>query len=294
MIQTLTPQYWHDYELIDCGDFEKLERFGKYILIRPEPQAVWSKKYAPNDWQHLAHARFEQNTSASGVWNKTKPMPDNWEITYQSPQLNLKFRLALTAFKHIGIFPEQAANWEYIYQSIKTIQKQQPNTQPKVLNLFAYTGGASLAARAAGADTIHLDSIKQVVGWARQNMELSSLDNIRWLIEDAHKFVQREAKRGNVYQGIILDPPAYGLGPNRERWKLEEQLNEMLQNVRTITDPKHHFVLLNTYSLGFSSLILNNLFGNLFPKQDFETGELFLQSQSKLQLPLGVFARKCL
>ncbi len=293
MIPTLKPIYWTEYELIDCGDFEKLERFGEYILIRPEPQAIWNKRLTQDQWKAQAHARFEQLTSSAGQWLKYKPMPDQWQMKYKSPNLNLVFRLALTSFKHVGIFPEQATNWEFIYAQTQKIARQ-TNAQPKVLNLFAYTGGASLAAKAANADITHLDSIRQVVGWAKQNMELSNLDNVRWLVEDAYKFVLREAKRGNTYQGIILDPPAYGLGPNGERWKLEQQLNEMLQTVTQILDPKCHFLLLNTYSLGFSSLMLNNLFANLFPQQAFTTGELFLESQSKIQLPLGVFAQKAL
>ncbi len=162
--------------------------------------------------------------------------------------------------------------------------------QPKVLNLFAYTGGASLAAQAAGADTTHVDSIKQVVTWANENQELSGLTNIRWVVEDALKFVKREVKRGKKYNGIILDPPAYGHGPSGEKWKLEDHINEMMQDVVQLLDPSEHFLILNAYSLGFSSVIIENLIKSAYPKvQNLETGELYLQATSGVKLPLGVF-----
>src|SRR5690606_13105423 len=209
-IQLLTPQHWKDYELIDCGDFEKLERFGNVVLIRPEPQAVWSKNLSESEWTKRHHIRFRGRSATSGDWIKKNPrMADRWHVSYGNPEVSIQFRLGLTSFKHVGVFPEQAVNWDYISQTVKSFSVQ----QPKVLNLFAYTGGASLIARAAGADVTHVDSIKQVVTWANENQELSGLDNIRWVVEDALKFVKRELKRGNRYQGIILDPPAYGHGP---------------------------------------------------------------------------------
>lgn len=286
-ISLQAPTHWKAYQLLDVGNFEKLERFGDYVLIRPEPQAVWSPALSQSEWEKLAHARFVPFNSSSGNWQKFKPMPDNWEINYQEPHFALRFRLALTAFKHIGIFPEQANNWAFIFDAVQQLKNHKP---PKVLNLFAYTGGASLAAKAAGADVIHLDSVKQVVSWAKQNMELSKLDNIRWLVEDARKFVQRELKRGNTYNGILLDPPAYGLGPNGERWKLENQINELLADVSKILAPQH-FLVLNTYSLGFSSLILHNLIEQHFSKAKPQIGELYLHANSGKILPLGVFSR---
>lgn len=288
-IPVIFPTGWKGYELIDCGNFEKLEKFGAYILIRPEPQAVWAKKLPESEWESLAHARFVAFNSSSGNWEKIKPMPDEWVLNYQSKSLNISFRLALTSFKHVGIFPEQAPNWEYIYESI---QQFKGSEQPKILNLFAYTGGASLAAKAAGADVVHVDAVKQVISWSRQNMEISKLDNIRWAVEDARKFVKREVKRGKKYHGIILDPPAYGLGPNGERWKLENDIQEMMQDVAALLDPHQHFLILNTYSLGFSSLIINNLMKNLFGDVGIETGETALVSRSGFTLPLGVYGRK--
>jgi 23S rRNA (cytosine1962-C5)-methyltransferase len=291
MIQLLSPQNWKDYELIDCGNFEKLERFGNVILIRPEPQAVWEKKYSENEWTKQHHIRFKGRSATSGEWiKKDQKTPDRWHISYKNEDIRLQFRLALTSFKHLGIFPEQAVNWDYITRNIKKFK----TAQPKVLNLFAYTGGASLAARAAGAETTHVDSIKQVVSWANENQTLSGLENIRWTVEDALKFVKREVKRGRKYNGIILDPPAYGHGPNGEKWKLEDNIREMMDDVVKLLDEDEHFLILNTYSLGFSSVIVENLILSSFPEvQNLETGELYLQASSGYKLPLGVFGKFC-
>ena len=286
----LTPSNFPDYELIDSGDFEKLERFGKYITIRPEPQAVWSKNLAEREWEKQAHVKFVSKSSSAGDWKKLKEMPDQWKIEYEvghwkTGGRKIKFRLGLTSFKHVGVFPEQAVNWNYIFESIQSLKAE----QPKVLNLFAYTGGASLAAKAAGADVTHLDSIRQVVTWAKENMESSGLKDIRWIVEDAMTYVKREIKRGKKYQGIILDPPAFGHGPNGESWKLEDEINEMMSMIFQLLEEKY-FLILNTYSLGFSSLIIENIFKN-YTKDSFETGELYLQSTTDQKLPLGVFGR---
>lgn len=291
MIQLLTPEHWKDYELIDCGNFEKLERFGNIILIRPEPQAVWTKALPESEWTKRHHIRFKGRSATSGEWiKKDHKTPDRWHISYTNGDINIQFRLALTSFKHLGIFPEQAVNWDYITKNIKRFK----TPQPKVLNLFAYTGGASLAARAAGAETTHVDSIKQVVSWANENQTLSGLDNIRWTVEDALKFVKRELKRGRKYNGIILDPPAYGHGPNGEKWKLEDNIQEMMQDVVQLLDEDEHFLILNTYSLGFSSVIVENLIRSSFLKvQNLETGELYLQATTGYKLPLGVFGKFC-
>jgi 23S rRNA (cytosine1962-C5)-methyltransferase len=288
-IQLLTPTHWKDYELIDCGDFEKLERFGNLILIRPEPQAVWKKSLPESDWTKLHHIRFKGRSATSGVWiKKNLKTPDRWHISYKNDDVEIKFRLGLTSFKHVGIFPEQAVNWDYISNCVRRFK----TTEPRVLNLFSYTGGASLIARAAGADTTHVDSIKQVVTWANENQELSGLDNIRWVVEDALKFVKRELKRGKKYNGIILDPPAYGHGPSGEKWKLEDHIQEMMGDVVQLLDEKEHFLILNTYSLGFSSVIVENLIRSSFPEaENLETGELYLQATAGTKLPLGVFGK---
>jgi 23S rRNA (cytosine1962-C5)-methyltransferase len=298
-LQTIYPAHWKDYELLDSGDFKKLERFGFYITIRPEPQAVWSRKLSETEWLSQAHVKFESVSSSSGKWKFLKEMPENWEISYQSMAnsphpLNITLNLALTKFKHVGIFPEQSVNWDFIFERIQQIKTHVE--KPKVLNLFAYTGGASLAAAAAGAETYHVDSIKQVVNWANRNMESSGLKDIRWVVEDAVKFVKRELKRGKIYQGIILDPPAYGHGPNGESWKLEDQINEMLLDVLNLLDKELHFFILNTYSLGFSALILENLMSDNLEKAGLKNvtpdyGELYIPSATGQKLPLGVFSR---
>ncbi len=293
MILSLTPTNFPDYELIDCGNFLKLERFGSIITIRPEPQAAWDASSNMSEWEKQAQVRFVPKSSSSGDWKKLRNAPEQWNISYEIRNAKsgirneIKFRLGLTSFKHVGVFPEQAVNWDFIFNSVKQLQ----TPQPKFLNLFAYTGGASLAAKAAGADTSHLDSIKQVVTWAKENMELSGLSNIRWIVEDALKFVKREVKRGNKYHGIILDPPAFGHGPDGEKWKLEDNINEMMKNVLQLLDEKEHFLILNAYSLGFSSLILENLVQQNFKTQNLEVGELYLQDNFKKKLPLGAFAR---
>ncbi|MCB0835811.1 MAG: class I SAM-dependent methyltransferase [Bacteroidetes bacterium] len=282
------PKYWKDYELIDSGNEEKLERFGEYILRRPEPQAVWSKSLSEKEWKEMAFARFVQEGSHSGRWDRFKNIPDQWYIKYVYKDMELKFRLGLTGFKHVGIFPEQAVNWNYIYKAVKKINSA------KVLNLFAYTGGASLAARAGGADVIHCDSIKNVLNWANHNMQSSRLDNIRWLLEDAFKYVKREARRGNTYHGIILDPPAYGHGPKGEKWKLEDMVNELTESVASILNPQEGFLVFNSYSLGFSPLVIENLVLTHFSQQitqQMETGELYLPERSGRKLPAGIFVR---
>jgi 23S rRNA (cytosine1962-C5)-methyltransferase len=284
----LHPTSFKDYELIDSGNFEKLERFGEFITIRPEPQALWDKGLSDSEWIKKAHVKFESQSSSAGVWKQIKKMPDRWIISYPLNGKILKFRLALTSFKHVGVFPEQAVNWEYINQSIKKLKTK----EPKFLNLFAYTGGASLAAKAAGADVTHVDSVKQVVTWANENQTHSGLTGIRWVIEDAMKFVKRELRRGNTYHGVILDPPAYGHGANGESWKLEKQLNELIQDVLLLLDPQEHFLIINTYSLGFSSLIIENLFKKSSHKSSLlKSGELYLPSSTGQKLPLGVFGR---
>ncbi|RPD49953.1 oxidoreductase [Hymenobacter sediminis] len=291
MYTFLTTSPWADYELIDAGNFEKLERFGKHILSRPEPQAIWDPHLPASEWQR-ANAIFtrEKGSQERGQWKIKPGTPEQWVIGYERPDgLKLRFRLGMSSFKHVGLFPEQDPNWQFIYNQTR----QRRATQPRVLNLFAYTGAATLAARAAGADVTHLDSVKQVNFWARDNMEASGLDGVRWLVEDAMKYVRREVKRGSKYQGLILDPPAYGRGPNGEKWQLEDELNEMLKLCKELLDPEDHFFLINLYSLGFSALILENLVHEIFPqaRQSREIGEIYLHDKAARKLPLGTFCR---
>ena len=319
-------EYWKDYELLDSGRGEKLERFGPYVLRRPEPKALWAPSLSENEWKRMSHVVFRPGAGFgkagkedSGTWEKVRKMEDQWAIAYngaQDPQthaasdLHIALRLGLTSFKHVGVFPEQAANWEYIFretQRLGRIAKANGLPAPKVLNLFAYTGAASLAAKAAGADVTHLDSVRQVVTWARENMERSGLDGVRWVVEDALKFAKREAKRGNRYQGIILDPPAYGHGPDGEKWKLDELLFDLLKNVAQILAPRDSFLVLNLYSNGYSAMLgettVREAFG-LRPEAGFEaapghdgaylaleSGELALRDAFGKVLPLSIFVR---
>ncbi|MFH1160738.1 MAG: class I SAM-dependent methyltransferase [bacterium] len=329
-MELLTSTDWTNYELIDTGDREKLERFGDYILIRPEPQAVWKKALSAKEWDNLANARFARGKSSShqskvsgsqfpvtshqslvtshdsrftihdsrksgsqeirkeerGEWIKKPGMPDQWMIGYTYKEMSLKFRLGLTAFGHIGVFPEQAENWKFIYDIA--------HPASRILNLFAYTGGSSLAARAAGADVVHVDSVKPVITWAREDMEASGLEGIRWVVEDALKFVQREVKRGNRYDGIILDPPAYGRGPDGEKWVLEESVDEILALCAQLLNPEKGFLVLSFYSMGFSSLIGENLVNTHFgDSRQIQSGELYFSDRAERKLPLGTFSRFC-
>lgn len=287
IIQPLTPTYWTDYELIDSGNFQKYERFGSVTLVRPEPQAIWKPTLSEQEWKK-ASVSFVGRSPSTGDWRKPASIPDRWNIRYKSPNLDMQLRLAFTSFKHVGVFPEQAVNWEYIAERIRSLKT--PN--PRFLNLFAYTGAASIAARAAGATVTHVDSIKQVVTWANDNMQLNALTDIRWMVDDAVKFVQKEVRRGNTYHGIILDPPAYGHGPKGEKWKLEDSVYDLMSDVVKLLDPKEHFIVLNTYSLGFSAVVAGNLLRQtLGASAEIETGELLLTPRSGVPLPLGVFAR---
>ena len=286
-----TPKFWgKSYELIDSGGFEKLEQFGSICVRRPEPQAVWGKSLSEEIWVSKTDAYFkkEKGSSEKGFWDIPKKTPEKWFINYKSDLLNLNFKISLSSFKHVGIFPEQASNWEFLAENIPKLK----NDKPKFLNLFAYTGGASLVCRQMGADVTHVDSVKPVLSWARENMEMSNLDSIRWMAEDALKFVKREARRGNFYQGILLDPPAYGRGPDGEKWVLEEHIDDMLKSVKEILDPKEHILLTNVYSLGFSTLVVENLMNGLFDvPQNAEFGEIYLNDTFNKKLPLGVFHR---
>jgi len=292
----LEPTGWTEYELIDSGGFEKLERFGNYILRRPEPQAIWNKSLTDVEWDKQPQAWFKRakgkdaGDSERGEWLQKPSMPGQWFMNYAYKDMRLKFRLGMTSFKHVGIFPEQASNWDYIYDQVHSLSMSME--KPKVLNLFAYTGGASLAACAAGAEVTHVDSVRQVLTWSRENMEASGLEGVRWMLEDALKFVQREVKRNKVYQGIILDPPAYGRGPDGEKWVLEESIAPLMEACSQLLDPNQGFLILNLYSMGFSAVIARNLLDSYFPQvRDIEYGELVVPEKSGKKLPLSIFAR---
>ena len=291
MFEALIPRF-PDYELIDSGDFEKLERFGRYVVRRPEPQAIWRRSLTEEEWRRLADASFlrDGRSEERGEWRLRSGMRSRGTVDYAYEGMRLRMRLGLTSFKHVGLFPEQAANWNFIYDNCMRMRAEERT--PKVLNLFAYTGGATLAARAAGADTTHVDSVKQVVTWARENMEQSGLEGVRWIVEDALKFVQREVRRGNRYNGIILDPPAYGRGANGEKWILEDNIGEMLECCARLLEPRGAFLVLNLYSMGLSatpaSTPVRQAFGTPFEEQ---FGELCFDDRAGKRLPLGTYCR---
>ena len=324
MQQQLTPDF-ADYELIDTGDFEKLERFGRFVTRRPEPQAIWRRSLPEAEWRRLADASFRRDlrNDERGEWQLDPKMSDRWTIAYAYRGMKLRMRLALTSFKHVGIFPEQAANWIFIYENVlrlcgaeaaaghaaaghaavghaaaesavrnASVAETLPTAAPRVLNLFAYTGGATLAARAAGAEVTHVDSVRPVVTWARENMELSGLDGVRWIVEDALKFVRREVRRGNRYAGIILDPPAYGRGANGEKWVLEENIGEMLDCCAQLLEPRGAFLVLNLYSMGLSSTLARTAVRQAFGAPEEEQwGELCFTDRAGKELPLGTYYR---
>ena len=297
MATEFPTQEWKDYELLDSGGGMKLEKFGGFVLARPEPKALWDKDMSEEQWSSMTHTRFtpgagfgKAGKEDSGTWDRLRKMPDQWWIRYRN---YFSLRLGLTSFKHVGVFPEQAANWDYIFSQTSRIAASQ-ETRPKVLNLFAYTGAASLAARKAGADVTHLDSVRQVVTWAHENQDRSGLDGIRWVVEDAMKFARREAKRGNVYQGIILDPPAYGHGPDGEKWKLDECLFDLMKDVGKILAPQNSFMVLNLYSNGFSAVLGETVVRqalSLSPDFPLDSGELALRDSFGKVLPLSIFVR---
>jgi 23S rRNA (cytosine1962-C5)-methyltransferase len=290
-----SPTHWKEYQLIDSGHGQKLEQFGSLSLIRPEPQAIWQPKLSENEWKKLANARFDReqkdkyrfSDEVNGGWKKDSKTPENWQIQYGYKELQLKLRLALTSFGHVGVFPEQANNWNFIWETVKAM----PVKTPRVLNLFAYTGAASMVACAAGAQVTHVDASRPGINWANQNMQLNGLKDIRWVYEDAFKFVKREAKRGNTYHGIIMDPPPYGRGPSGEKWTLQEQLGELVASASSILEPNNAFFILSMYAVGLSALVGKNIVADHLKWKDLEFGEFLLQGKAGHDLPMGTFVR---
>ena len=249
---------WKDYELLDTSAGERLERWGEVILIRPDPQIIWNTPKQLALWKQ-AHARYRRSSTGGGAWQILKKVPPVWKISYG----DLRFQLKTMGFKHTGVFPEQAVNWDFTGNLIRNAPKPL-----KVLNLFAYTGGATLACAQAGASVCPVDASKGMVAWARENAAASGLSDrpIRWLVDDCIKFVQREQRRGNRYDGIIMDPPSYGRGPGGEVWKLEEQLFSLVELCRSILSPDAKFFLLNSYTTGLSPSVMEYLLGVLLQK----------------------------
>ena len=276
---------WQDYECLATGDKEKLERFGNIILNRPDPSIIWAKTNNPI-WQKW-HGYYHRSNEGGGYWEFKKKLPDYWTINYH----NLTFKVSPTNFKHTGIFPEQATNWDYIMEQIKNAH----NEEFRVLNLFAYTGCATMAASAAGAkEVVHVDAAKGMIDWAKENMRLSHLENntIRFICEDVLKFLDREIRRGRTYHAIIMDPPSYGRGPNKEVWRLEDNLKELLNKAKQLLDKDYAFLLINSYTAGLSPTSLNNILSLTFPNSHIETGEIGLPvTENNLTLPCGIYGK---
>lgn len=270
---------WNDYELIDAGGGKKLERWGKIITIRPEVQAYFKSEKTFKEWEQMAHWEFVSKGGQSGVWKALKKdVPRQWSISFEK----LHFHLELTKFKHLGLFPEQRTNWDFIKKHI--------GSDDKFLNLFAYTGAASCVARYTGAETYHVDSVKQLISWARQNMEESRLLNIKWVLEDALKFAVREQKRGNKYKGIIMDPPAWGLGAKGEKWKLEEKIDELLATAASLME-EDGFLIMNTYSPTLDNDMISSLAEMYFEGRQIEVKELWMKTTTGKDLYFGNLLR---
>ena len=276
---------WTDYEILATGNGMKLERFSNIILNRPDPQIIWDKTNNPiwNTWDGYYH----RSTKGGGYWEFKKKLPEYWTIKYR----DLTFKVSPTNFKHTGIFPEQATNWDYITEKIKSCQEK----EIRILNLFAYTGCATMVASHAGADeVVHVDASKGMVDWAKENMKLSHLENnkIRFIVDDVIKFLEKEKRRGRTYHGIIMDPPSYGRGPNKEVWRLEDNLQELLDKTKDILDENYSFLLINSYTAGISPTSLNNILKQTFPNSQIITGEIGLPiTENNLVLPCGIYGK---
>jgi 23S rRNA (cytosine1962-C5)-methyltransferase len=285
-----------DYELIDCGDGYKVERFGKYVLARPEPQALWHLSKPLEYWVEQADAFFERkkgeiisNKEDSGSWTKKDAMPNSWTMSCgKFGKTELKAKLALTSFKHVGIFPEQFPNWQFIYENVSKNDYAFP-----MLNLFAYTGMASLAGAAAGSQVVHVDSVKQVINWSNENRMLSNIaPSISWIVEDALKYIKREINRNKKYSAIILDPPAYGRGANGEKWILEKELFDLLLLCKKLLDDKNSFLIINLYSMNISPVLLENILreAGLWSEKSY-VFEQTIPYQKDRKLPFGICGR---
>ena len=276
---------WKDYELLDTSNGERLEKWGKYTLIRPDPQIIWSTPKDHPMWKH-ADARYVRSSQGGGHWEYRRELPEFWKINYK----DLTFKISPTGFKHTGLFPEQAVNWDMMREKIKAAKAE--GREVRVLNLFAYTGGATVAAASAGASVCHVDAAKGMVHWARENAELSSLNEkpIRWIVDDCKKFVEREIRRGSKYDAVILDPPSYGRGPGGEVWKLEEHVYELVSLVSEVLTDDPLFVLLNSYTTGLSASTMAYVLGSAMKKfgGKVEAEEIGLPvTQSGMALPCG-------
>ncbi len=281
----LLSQDWKDYVCLASGDGEKIEKWGNVILRRPDPQIIWNKSNSDlwNTWDGMYH----RSNKGGGSWEFKHHLPESWVLTYK----DLRFKVSPTNFKHTGIFPEQAVNWDYVMEQIYHSTKK----EFRVLNLFAYTGCATMAAAKAGAtEVVHVDASKGMVEWAKENRDLCGLEEskIRFIVDDVIKFLEREKRRGRTYQGIIMDPPSYGRGPKGEVWRLEDNLQELLDKAKDVLDEDYSFLLINSYTTGVSPTSLKNILSLTFQGNNVETGEIGLPiHENQLVLPCGIYGR---
>lgn len=279
---------WHDYELIDASNGEKYERWGNVYLLRPDPQIIWDNGDLLEKYRNKINALYHRSNKGGGYWENLKSTPISWKISYK----NLNFNIKQMGFKHTGLFPEQAYNWDFMINKIKN-----SNRKIKVLNLFAYTGGATVACLSAGASVTHVDSSRGMVDWCKENVKLSGYENadVRYLVDDVVKFVKREIRRGNKYDAIVMDPPSYGRGSNGEVWNIEKDLNNLLNLCSEILSDNPLFFLINSYTTGFSSEVLRNLLTIIINKKYEGTitcGEVGLPiTNDNLVLPCGIYGK---
>ena len=279
---------WKDYEILDMANGEKLERWGNVTLVRPDPQIIWKQKSFPNKWKQV-NAVYNRSKTGGGSWNYKKQMPKAWQIKYK----NLTFNIKPMGFKHTGLFPEQAVNWDWMINKIENEKKHKKEI--KVLNLFAYTGGATVACLSAGASVCHVDSSKGMVSWAKENVISSKLANrkVRYIIDDVLKFVQREIRRGNKYDAIIMDPPSYGRGAKGEVWQFENNIYDLVELCTQVLSDDPLFFLINSYTTGISAKVLENMLRlEIKKKGTLSSGEIGLpMKNSEIVLPCGIYAR---
>lgn len=282
---------WKDYEILDISSGDKLEIWNGYKLIRPDPQVIWDERQFPALWKD-AHARYKRSNKGGGSWDFNKKLPDEWTVSFEP--LSLKFLIKPMGFKHTGLFPEQAANWMWFSDIIKKAVKTR---SVRVLNLFAYTGGATVAAASAGADVVHVDSSKGMVGWAKENLSVSGHGDkfVRFMVDDAIKFTEREIRRGSRYDGIIMDPPSYGRGPSGEVWKIEDEIYPLVKKCASLLSDNPLFFLINSYTTGLAPSVLSNILSLTVGKSHggkIEADELGLPvKNTNLVLPCGASGR---
>lgn len=285
--------HWQDYELLDSGNRQKLERFSAFTFVRPEPTAIWRPVYASSDWDKADAVFRLTGGEVGGEWQFNRSIPNSWEMGYRS----LRFQAQIANSRHLGVFPEQSSHWDWIHNQISlAMLKQAPDQPIRVLNLFGYTGLASLAAAGAGAHVTHVDASKKAVRWAQFNQRLSGLAErpIRWLVDDAYKFVRREIRRGSIYDGLILDPPVFGRGPKGHMWELNESLTDLLIDCRKLLSDKPIFVVLTAYALRASALNINYALQEMLIDLggSIRTGELALmESSAGRALSMALYAR---